>query len=489
MKYKKQHPYFLLSKIFSSIKELILAFVVLIGAALSKSKNEKMVILALFLVVIIIIAITIISWKNNVYSFDENSMSIREGVIKRKSRDIPSDKIHTMDIDSKFIQRLFGIVTLRIDTASGGKEAEVCLVLSKNEAENIKKVLFNECIKENEKEEKAQIQQKCEKFLIKNNQYKATIIDLVITAMTSKYILGGIFFIFALYGKINDMLPKDVRNRVNDFEDRSAEGIIASKSIKIIIVFILAVIVITFIISVIATVIRYYDFTVTRINNKINITYGLLDKKSVIIPVHRIQSVSIVEGMLKKPFDAVTINVQSIGYGKEKGESTMLCPLLKKNKIDKFFKEVLTEITPEFEFSHSSKKSFIGYLMRNGLVPLLIGIFIAYRFKYGYLSFIVAFLFFLLGYYKYKSTGICIKENELIMQFRILAKYVVIMPKKNIQSVTKTQNVFQKRNNLVNIKAAVQGELVQEEHTIKGMNESEFEKLQKWMLDANFENI
>ncbi len=487
MKCKKQHPYFLISKIVSNVKEFIISFLILIGAAITKGKNEKIVFLIVGLIAIAIIVMTIVSWKNNVYSFDESGIHIKEGVISRKSRYIPSDKIHTMDIDAKLIQRLFGVVTLKIDTASGGKDAEVCLILSKNEAENIKKVLFKEYVAGNQEKEKEQvgveIEKKHEGFHNENIQYKASITDLIITAVTSKYIMGGLLFILVLYDKINNIIPKNFKTKLSDFENRSAESMMAYRSIKLIIVIILVTIIITFLISVITTVIKYYDFTIKRTNNKINITYGFFDKKSVVIPLHRIQSISIVEGILKKPFNAVSINIESIGYGKEKGESTILCPLLRKNKIDKFFQEVLTEIRPEFEFSNSSNKSIIGYLVRASIIPLLISVFITYKFKYGLFILLILPFFFLLGYYRQKNAGICIKENELIMQFRVLAKYIVIIPKKNIQSSTKSQNIFQKKNDLINIKAAIQGEIVQKEYTIKGMESSEFVKLQQWLFN------
>jgi putative membrane protein len=485
MEYKKQHPYFLLSKIISSVKEFIISLVILIGAVIAKGKNGKIVFLVVGLIVLAIIVITIVSWKNNVYNFEESGIHIKEGIINKKSRYIPADKIHTIDIDSKLIQRLFGVVTLKIDTASGGKEAEVCLILSKNEAENIKKILFNDYVAENQKKEieKVEVEKKHEEFCNENIQYKASITDLIITAVTSKYIMGGLLFILVLYDKINNIIPKNLKTKLNDFENRSAESMMTYKSIQLIIAIVLITIIITFIISIITTVVKYYDFTIKRTNNKINVTYGLFDKKSVMIPLHRIQSISIVEGILKKPFNAVSINIESIGYGKEKGESTILCPLLRKNKIDKFFQEVLTEIKPEFKFSYSSNKSIMGYLIRSSIIPLLITVFITYKFKYGLFSLLILPFFFLLGYYRQKNAGICIKENELIMQFRVLAKYIVIIPKKNIQCSTKSQNIFQKKNDLINIKAAIQGEIVQKEYTIKGMNNNEFIKLQQWLFN------
>ncbi|AKN30791.1 hypothetical protein Ccar_08045 [Clostridium carboxidivorans P7] len=482
MKYKKQHPYFLISKIINNLKEYIISFLIIIGAVITKGKNAKILFLIITLIVLAIVVTTIVSWKKNVYGFDETGMHVKEGVINRKSRYIPKDKIHTMDIDSKFVQRLFGVVTLKIDTAGGGKETEVHLILSKQEAENIKEVLLSSKNIDKNEEEKIITGHKQEKISHDDVKYKASVMDLIITAVTSKYIMGGLLFIFVLYDKINNIIPKSFKNKLDSFGNKSAESIMAYKSIQLIAALVIIALVITFIISIITTVITYYDFTIKRNGNKINITYGLFDKKSIIIPIYRIQSISIVEGMLKKPFNAVSINIESIGYGKEKGESTILCPLLKKNQIDKFFKEVLTEIEPKFEFSHSSNKAIVGYLIRASILPLLITFFITYKFKYGFFSLLILPFFFMLGYYRQKNAGICIKENELIMQFRVLAKHIVIIQKKNVQSLVESQNIFQRRSNLVNIKAAVQGEIAQMEYVVKGMNNGEFIKLQNWLL-------
>lgn len=479
MKYKNQHPYYILNKIYNRIKELIISLFILIGALITKGKNEKMVLLIVILISISIIIITIIDWKKYTYSFDESGIDIKEGVVNKKSRFIPADKIHTIDMDSNLVQRVFGVVTLKIDTAGGGKETEVHLDLSKSEAENMKEGLINKPEKQGVEKEKVERERKYNEDI----KYKASIGDLIITAVTSKYIMGGLLFILVLYDKINDIMPKSFKAKLNDFENRSAENMMAHKSIQLIIALILAVVIITFIISVISTVIKYYDFTIKRTSNKINITYGLFDKKSITVPVYRIQSISIVEGILKKPFNVVSINIDSIGYGKEKGESTILCPLLKKNKIDKFFKEVLSEIEPKFEFSHSSNKSIMGYLIRATIIPLIIIIFITYKIKYGLFSLLILPFFLLLGYYRQRNAAICIKEHELIMQFRILAKHIVIIPKKNIQSSIRTQNIFQKRNNLVNLSVTIQGEISEKEYTIKGMNNVEFVKLQRWIFN------
>lgn len=482
MKYKKQHPYFFISKIISNLKEYIISFLIVIGAVITKGKNTKILFLIIALVVLIIVVMTIVSWKKNVYGFDETGMHVKEGAINRKSRYIPKDKIHTMDIDSKFVQRLFGVVTLKIDTAGGGKQTEVHLILSKEESENIREVLLSNSNIEQNEEKKVIIEEQQEKIFNDDIKYKASIMDLIITAITSKYIMGGLLFIFVLYDKINNIIPKSFKNKLDSFGNKSAESIMAYKSIQLIVAIVIVAFLITFIISIITTVVTYYDFTIKRNSNKINITYGLIDKKSIIIPFYRIQSISIIEGILKKPFNAVSINIESVGYGKEKGESTILCPLLKKNQVDKFFREVLSEIEPKFEFSHSSSKAIMGYLFRASIIPLIITVFITCKFKYGFFSLLILPFFFLLGYNRQKNAGICIKENELIMQFRVLAKHIVIIQRKNVQSSIRSQNIFQRRSNLVNIKVAVQGEIVQKEYVVKGMNNDEFIKLQNWLL-------
>lgn len=480
MKYKKQHPYFFISKIISNLKEYVISFLIVIGAAITKGKNTKILFLIIALVVLIIVIMTMVSWKKNVYAFDETGMHVKEGVINRKSRYIPKNKIHTMDIDSKFVQRLFGVVTLKIDTAGGGKQTEVHLILSKEESENIREVLLSSSNIEQNQEKEVIAEE--EKNFNNDIKYKASIMDLIITAITSKYIMGGLLFIFVLYDKISNIIPKSFKNKLDSFGNKSAESIMIYKSIQLIVVIVIVAFLITFIISIITTVVTYYDFTIKRNNNKINITYGLIDKKSIIIPFYRIQSISIIEGILKKPFNAVSINIESIGYGKEKGESTILCPFLKKNQVDKFFQEVLSEIEPKFEFSHSSSKAIMGYLFRAGIIPVIITVFITCKFKYGFFSLLILPFFFLLGYYRQKNAGICIKENELIMQFRVLAKHIVIIQRKNIQSSIKSQNIFQRRSNLVNIEVAVQGEIIQKEYVVKGMNNDEFIKLQNWLL-------
>ena len=58
---------------------------------------------------------------------------------------------------------------------------------------------------------------------------------------------------------------------------------------------------------------NYYDFTVTEKNNRLIITRGLLEKKRVTIPLHRVQAVKIVENPFRQMLGLATVVVESAG--------------------------------------------------------------------------------------------------------------------------------------------------------------------------------
>lgn len=79
---------------------------------------------------------------------------------------------------------------------------------------------------------------------------------------------------------------------------------------------------------------KYWNFTIARVDEDIVIRCGLLEKKLITIPLKRIQAVGYVENLIRQPFGYVTVIAEIAGGSNEKGEdfSTVLFPIMKKKK-------------------------------------------------------------------------------------------------------------------------------------------------------------
>lgn len=67
-------------------------------------------------------------WKNRGYDLIDNKVIMKQGVIQKKIKLIPLEKIQTVSIVENFFQRRLGICTLNIDTAAGSGFVDANLV-------------------------------------------------------------------------------------------------------------------------------------------------------------------------------------------------------------------------------------------------------------------------------------------------------------------------------------------------------------------------
>ena len=79
-------------------------------------------------------------------------------------------------------------------------------------------------------------------------------------------------------------------------------------------------------------------------------------------------------------------------------------------------------------------------------------------------------IFTLLAYARYTSSGYMIRENQLVMVYRGLAKYTGIMRRRHIQAVGYSQSYFQKKDELCTAVVSVAGHPYKVKHMQKKMH-------------------
>ena len=61
-----------------------------------------------------------LSWRATTYEVSGGAFHLRQGVIQKNERTIPLEHVQSVDTIQGIIQRLFGVVELRVETAGGG---------------------------------------------------------------------------------------------------------------------------------------------------------------------------------------------------------------------------------------------------------------------------------------------------------------------------------------------------------------------------------
>ena len=90
--------------------------------------------------------------------------------------------------------------------------------------------------------------------------------------------------------------------------------------------------VVSWMISTIGYALKHGNFTVNRKNDEVRISQGLLERKELVLKLHRIQGITIKEGILRQPFGYCAVQVEVIqSEGKE--EKVTLHPIIRKDRV------------------------------------------------------------------------------------------------------------------------------------------------------------
>ncbi|HJW65117.1 MAG TPA: PH domain-containing protein, partial [Actinomycetes bacterium] len=92
---------------------------------------------------LVLLAWSTVEWWRHTYELEGGALRVEEGVLARKLRAVPFDRIQQVELVRKPLHRLLGVASLRVETAGGGTAAEVDLdVVTLAEAQTLRASLL-----------------------------------------------------------------------------------------------------------------------------------------------------------------------------------------------------------------------------------------------------------------------------------------------------------------------------------------------------------
>lgn len=438
---------------------------------------KTLLLLGVWVVVAVLAVVSgIIRWRTFVYWFEDGELRVKYGLFVKKKRYIPFERIQSLNYNEGIFHRLFGLVKVQIETAGskdGKPEAELTAI-RKAAADAIELEMRRakkQIAEETEDEQPAQMTEE----VVVPQIYHMSIRDLLILATTS----GGIGVVLsglaAIVSQFSDIIPYEtVFHELADFVK------IGAFLVALTVMFILIV---AWIVSVVITLINYYEYTVRIEDEKLIITKGLLEKKRITLPLNRIQAIRVVENPLRQLFGFATVVVESAGGNGESGKDKKitLFPLIKKQACLETLEQLFPEMNWHPEFIHSPKRArpFFYRIDFIWLIPI-IGACSYFLYPYGLLSLLLVPLTILLGIWQHKTAGYMIDGKQLTMQYRVFNRITFFMEKKRIQSIESTQTYFQKRKNVMSIKATVMSGMTGMTGNVPSLEQKDAETILSW---------
>lgn len=452
---KNSNKFIIFSETFKFIINVLVPFIIFFLSMVAigfkvpvKYGGNYTVVSVIIIAVVLVIILATVRWKKKVYYLDGDVLSIKYGAFMTHERIVPFSQVQSVDITSSVVQRLFNVCKLEIDTARGEERPEISAFLSPEEALRVKNIIF----KENRNIGNVEIREELD-----IRKIKLSIKDLFMMASMSSVIFVGFFMLIGIYCKMKDIVPEEFMRKAQVFSEDAIKGLNARSIIKSRVALIFIMLLILWMISVIATIIKYYKFTVIRNEDNIKLSYGLFVKKEVTIPVKQIQSLTLVEGVIKKSLGYFSLKVDTIGNGEDRG-STLICPSGKRKVINKLFQDILPEMNITYDLMKSPREALMGFLLFRLSIECIVMSLVAIYIPHGYYAFLLVPILGIWHYISFMDNGIYSDKNFVILRYRNLARKTVIIKRDCIKSIEKEQNIFQKKKAIATYNVIIPGD-------------------------------
>ena len=444
---KRLHPVAMLVGAIKTLRSWI-SGLVFPGVVLLVSQGFSLWTVTLFLLGLLVVAALaalwgFLSWRTTTYTVTGNSFRLRRGVFQKNERTIPLEHVQSVDTVQGIIQRAFGVVEVRIETAGGGaSEPDASLAaLDRDAAQTLRREI------EGSKRERS------EETTGPTVLRRLSTRDLLLAGATSGQI-GVAFSVLAIgFQFLDNFFPEDFVRRLVET--------LSPNLLMVLLILVPLGLLLAWFLAIAGTVLAYSGFTLSREGDFLYIKRGLLERREATIPLSRIQAIRISEGVLRQPFGFAALRVESAGYGENAGVSTMLFPLLPRDEVG----ELLAAAVPEFAVNPTLQplprralrryvfRAAYGCLILASIVALVS--FLAFESARGLHALLLVPFAGLYGWHCYKDAGWAFEEDRLVVRYRSLGRKTAVAPRRRLQSREVVRSPFQRRVRLATFMAEV----------------------------------
>lgn len=388
------------------------------------------------------------------FSINPKEITIRSGVLSRRQRIIPIEKIQNVEITQNFLQRLLSLAKVTIETAGeSGIEADFEFV-SKDYAEHIRETIKNyknQSILQNQQIYDTLAQQElAEASSIAKPIFAMSVRECIIYgALRFRPILFAIviwligtaqqFYILPEYWEMDFKDISSFFDNINEFE------LIALIAALIIVSSILSIL-----LDILLTINQYYGFKLYQEVGKLQAEHGLLSKRKFTIPLKKLQMVVMRSNFIMRKFELWGLLLETAGFQEAQKSSKTAIPLAQKETITNLLDKILS-LNFEYQFLPVSRKTIRRAMVRYAFIFIAIVLpmcFISIQFLW---LFILSPILYFGAVITYKHRGYMIYPDKLQIKQGYFFQKISIVPVHKIQSVHITESFFQRRLGLATL--------------------------------------
>jgi putative membrane protein len=426
------------------IRQNIYAFLPLLSSNI-RNNYLHFVILGFVLLLLLQLLYSYKSYLNFKFHVEGQRFFLRHGVFKFTDTDIPFDRIQNININQNLIQQMLNVVGFEIETAGQGSAEIKIKALSREDANGLKHLLLQKKTATQVEGEETTAEQSPEQ---NQRLFKLELDRLLKVGLSSNYLKGlGLVFVFivTLFQYAEDIFS-------NFFDVNIEEAYIDQipQTLTYTLFFVVFMIVAAFLVTVISTVVKYFELKITKVGRDFEVEYGLIKRINKVVKKSKTQVFEIETNPIKNLFGIKNVFISQASSEELNDKKKIGLVGVTNREIGIFFESLFDQkFKQEFITSNSSLRLMFRLMSVYTLISVAVGIglfFWSTSFYILIVPILLLSIFTFVAYKKVKKSHIGVNENLVQIHSGSIHTNKKYIATHKIQSLSLKRNWFQQRN-------------------------------------------
>ena len=284
-----------------------------------------------------------VRWRRTAYWVVGPALHHRSGVFTPDEKIVPSARVQSVDTATGPLQRLFGVVEVRVQVAGASDADEIVLpAVTYGEAARLREALGQPAPAP------------------PDERVALGMRDLLLAAATGPQISVVISALAGVYALLNNVIDvEDGEGLVSRLDSPATVALAAG-----------ALLVAAYVLSFIAAIVVFAGFEVQRDAGVLRIRSGLLARRAISVPLERVDGVVIVEGLARGPLGLAALRLETVAHGGQPAAGRTLLPLVRRSRAE----AVIARLVPELALAPGElERPPPRALRRFVLAPAIVG--------------------------------------------------------------------------------------------------------------------
>lgn len=441
-----------------SLQKLTRAFWPIILISIFKADNlgRLFVVLGILIFIILVGVIAYLRYLNFTFYIDEehDEFIISDGIINKTKTTIQLNKIQQVNIHQNLIQRIIGVYALSVDTAGSDKKEGNIKAISHSLALALKaKLLDNESHKPLVQEDSTQQEILKETVSEETHPFlKISFSSLFKVGITANYV-KSIGLILTFFLTILDNLRNIGKDDVID-GDKIERLVDNYPVIYSILFFVIVMFTIVFLINIGRTIIKYFDYSITKQKGSLLLSYGLINTESTILKPEKVQIVNISRNYFQKKLNVLEIKIkQAVSDEKKQKKAIIEIPGCNTSERDEILKLIFKQLPEKGVMMQPNFRKLVFSIFLTIVLPLTGFYFIGKKvdaalFEYTHFALFYTVFSLIIHFFGFRNYRLFISDNHIIKQSGAWDVDNEIIEIKKIQAITTSQLFWHKNLNI-----------------------------------------